>query len=109
METDTKPVAHKPCPALYHLQKPLDQGVKEKIIEKLPHGEAITWCSTLVAHPRENGEVERFLQTLHKTEQIASLQGKNHLDRRNAYPLQISTAPSYRSCPVQSPPPVRAN
>jgi len=49
-------VAQKPNPALYHLQKPLkewlDQGVKEKIFEKLPHGEAITWCSTLVAHPR---------------------------------------------------------
>ena len=35
-------------------------------------------------HPRANGEVERFMQTLNKTEQIANLQGKNRLERRNA-------------------------
>ncbi|KAL9987152.1 hypothetical protein ACROYT_G001409 [Oculina patagonica] len=35
-------------------------------------------------HPRANGEAERFMQTLNKTEQIPSLQGKNRLERRNA-------------------------
>ncbi|XP_029196917.2 uncharacterized protein K02A2.6-like [Acropora millepora] len=35
-------------------------------------------------HPRANEEVERFMQTLNKAEQIASLQGKNRLERRNA-------------------------
>jgi len=34
-------------------------------------------------HPKANGEVERFMQTLNKTEQITNLQGKNHLERRN--------------------------
>ena len=52
METDAKPVAQKPCPVPYHLQKPLkdwlDQGVKEKV----PDGEAITWCSPLVVQPK---------------------------------------------------------
>ena len=35
-------------------------------------------------HPRVNGEVEKFMQTLHMTEQIGNLQGKkNRLERRN--------------------------
>ena len=55
METDAKPVAQKPRPVPYHLQKPLkawlDQGVKEEIFEKVPDGEAITWCSPLVVQP----------------------------------------------------------
>ena len=46
METDANPVAQKPRPVPYHLQKPLkawlDQGVKEEIFEKVPDGEAIT-------------------------------------------------------------------
>lgn len=32
-------------------------------------------------HPRANGQVERFMQVLNKTEQIAHLQGKTGLDR----------------------------
>ena len=56
METDAKPVAQKPRPVPYHLQKPLkawlDQGVKEEIFEKVPDGEAITWCSPLVVQPK---------------------------------------------------------
>ena len=40
METDAKPVAQKPRPVSYHLQKPvkdwLDQGLKEEIFEKVP-------------------------------------------------------------------------
>ena len=52
METDTKPVAQKPRPVPYHLQKPikdcLDQRVKEEIFEKASDGEVIAWCSPLV-------------------------------------------------------------
>lgn len=47
-------------------------------------------------HPRANGEVERFMQTLNKTEQIASLQGKNRLERRNAVQDMLI---AYRSTP----------
>ena len=35
-------------------------------------------------HPRANGQVERFMQVLNKTEQIAHLQGKTGLDRNMA-------------------------
>ena len=35
-------------------------------------------------HPRANGQVERFMQLLNKTEQIAHLQGKTGLDRNMA-------------------------
>ncbi|PFX12490.1 Transposon Ty3-G Gag-Pol polyprotein [Stylophora pistillata] len=56
MESEAKPVAQKPRPVLYHLQKPLkdwlDQGVEEEIFEKVPDGEAITWCSPLVVQPK---------------------------------------------------------
>ncbi|KAL9952955.1 hypothetical protein ACROYT_G040288 [Oculina patagonica] len=56
MEPDAEPVAQKPRPVPYHLQKPLndwlDQGVKEEIFEKVPDGEAITWCSSLVVQPK---------------------------------------------------------
>ena len=47
-------------------------------------------------HPRANGEVERFMQTLNKTEQIANLQGKNRLERRNAVQDMLI---AYRSTP----------
>jgi len=51
-----RPVAQKPRPVPYHLQKPLkdwlDQGVKEDIFEKVPDGEPITWCSPLVVQPK---------------------------------------------------------
>ena len=35
-------------------------------------------------HPRSNGKVESFMENLNKTEQIASVRGKNRLERRNA-------------------------
>ena len=47
-------------------------------------------------HPRANGEVERFMQTLNKVEQIASLQGKSRLERRNAIQGMLI---AYRSTP----------
>ena len=56
METDTKPVAQKPRPAQYHLQKPLkdwlDQGVREEIFKKVSDGEVITWWPPLVVQPK---------------------------------------------------------
>ena len=55
MDPEAAPVAQKPRPVPYHLQKPLkewlEQGVKEEIFEKVPDGEAITWCSPLVVQP----------------------------------------------------------
>jgi hypothetical protein len=47
-------------------------------------------------HPRANGEAERFMQTLNKTEQIANLQGKDRLERRNAIHDMLI---AYRSTP----------
>ena len=49
-----------------------------------------------VLHPRANGEVERFMQTLNKTEQITNLQGKTRLERRNAVQYMLI---AYRSTP----------
>lgn len=47
-------------------------------------------------HPKANGEVKRFMQTLNKTEQITKLQGKNHLERRNVVQDMLI---AYRSTP----------
>ena len=56
MDPSAEPVAQKPRPVPYHLQKPLKrwlgQRVKEEIFEKVPDGEAITWCSPLVVQPK---------------------------------------------------------
>ena len=57
-------------------------------------------------HPRANGEAERFMQNLNKTEEIANLQGKNRLERRNTVQdmlIQINAASSYRSCTFTKP------
>ena len=52
MESKAKPVAQKPRPVPYNLKETLkdwlEQRVKEEIFEKVPDGEAITWCSPLV-------------------------------------------------------------
>ena len=47
-------------------------------------------------HPRANREVERFMQMLNKTEQIAHLQGKDRLERQNAIQDMLT---AYRSTP----------
>ena len=47
-------------------------------------------------HPRANCEAESFVRVLNKTEQIASLQGKNRFERQNA--MQDMLIP-YRSTP----------
>ena len=49
-------------------------------------------------HPRANGQVERFMQLLNKTEQIAHLQGKTGLDRNMAIRTKLDhTVPRERS------------
>ena len=56
MDLEAIPVAQKPRPVAYHLQRPikewLDQGVEEDIFEKVPDEETITWCSPLVVQPK---------------------------------------------------------
>ena len=47
-------------------------------------------------HPTANGEVERFMQMLNKTEQIAHLQGKDRLERQNTIQDMLT---AYRSTP----------
>ena len=51
MKPEAIPVAQKPRPVPYHLQRPLqqwlEQGVKEDIFEKVPNTEPITRCSPL--------------------------------------------------------------
>ena len=47
-------------------------------------------------HPRANGEAERFMQTLNKTEQIANLQGNDRHEQRNAIQDMLI---AYRSTP----------
>ena len=50
-----------------------------------------------VLQPRANGEAERFMQTLNKTEQIANLPGKNRLERRNAVKTCLSPTDQHRT------------
>ena len=56
MREDAVPVAQKARPVAYYLQEPLkkqlEMCVKEGIYEKVPNGEAITWCSPLVVQPK---------------------------------------------------------
>ena len=47
-------------------------------------------------HPRANGEAERFMQILNKTEQIATLQGKDKFERQNTIQDMLV---AYRSTP----------
>ena len=94
METDAKPVAQKPRPVLYHLQKLLkdwlDQGVKEEIFENVPDGEAITWCSPLVVQPKP-----KFTEM--KSEELESHMIRASIDMR------IPNQTMKRSRCVQSP------
>ena len=58
-------------------------------------------------HPRTNGEVERFIKSRNKTEQIASLQGKNRLERRNAVqdmliPYRSTSHPATEVAPYEA-------
>ena len=89
MEPDTEPVAQKPRPVLYHLQKPL-KGVNEEIFEKVPDGDAITWCSPLVVQPKP-----KFTDV--KSEELESHMIRASIDMR------IPNQSMKRSLYVQSP------
>ena len=56
MKPEAVPVAQKPRPVAYYLQKPLrewlDLCIKEGIFEEVPQGEPVTWCSPLVGQPK---------------------------------------------------------
>lgn len=61
MKPEAVPIAQKPRPVAYYLQKPLkawlEQSIAEGIFEKVPPNEPITWCSPIVVQPKP-----RFLQ-----------------------------------------------
>ena len=97
METDTLPVDPKPRPVPYHLQKPikdwLDRGVKEEIFEKVPDGEATTWCSPAEAQPKPEfiemkTEELDFIYRLHVCKILTMLDPKQ---RYHQFPLDSST------------------
>ena len=56
MRAEAAPVAQKPRPVPYYLQKPikqwLDQAVEEDLFEYVPKGQPVTWCSPLVVQPK---------------------------------------------------------
>ena len=56
MKEEAAPIAQKPRQVPYYLQKPLkkwlDTSVENGILEKVPEGEAVTWCSPLVVQPK---------------------------------------------------------
>lgn len=56
MREDAVPVAQKPRPVPFYLQKPLkqwlDHCVEEDIFETIPEDQPITWCSPLVVQPK---------------------------------------------------------
>lgn len=56
MKPNATPVAQKPRPVPYNLQKPLkhwlDDMVAEDVFEWVPTGEAIQWCSNLHVEPK---------------------------------------------------------
>ena len=56
MKESAAPVAQRPRPVPYYLQKPLrlwlDQCVEDGIFESVPTDEPITWCSPVVVQPK---------------------------------------------------------
>ena len=56
MKPEAVPVAQKPRPVAYYLQKPLkewlEQCIEGEIFEEVPEGELVTWCSPLVVQPK---------------------------------------------------------
>ncbi|XP_044181710.1 uncharacterized protein LOC122962597 [Acropora millepora] len=56
MKPEAVPVAQKPRPVAYYLQKPLkewlEQCIEGEIFEEVPEGEPVTWCSPLVVQPK---------------------------------------------------------
>ena len=61
MKPEAIPVAQKPRPAPYHLQRPLQQWLEqglEEDFEKVPNTKPVTWCSPLVVQHKP-----KFAQT----------------------------------------------
>ena len=56
MKENAAPVAQRPRPVPYYLQKPLklwlDQCVQDDIFECVPKDEPVTWCSPVVVQPK---------------------------------------------------------
>ena len=56
VKPEAVPVAQKPRPVPYYLQKPLkewlEQCIAGEIFEEVPEGEPVTWCSPLVVQPK---------------------------------------------------------
>ena len=56
MKQNAAPVAQRPRPVPYYLQKPLrlwlDQCVEDGIFESVPPDEPVTWCSPVVVQPK---------------------------------------------------------
>ena len=94
MDPEAIPVAQKPRPVPYHLQKPLkewlEQGVKENIFEKVLDGETSTWCSPLVVQPKP-----KYADI--KNEELESQMIRASIDKR------IPNEATKRSRCVQSP------
>ncbi|XP_077869510.1 uncharacterized protein LOC144361201 [Saccoglossus kowalevskii] len=56
MKPEAVPIAQRPRPVAYYLQKHLKQWLErcteEGIFEEVPQGEPVTWCSSLVVQPK---------------------------------------------------------
>ena len=74
IDPDARPVAvHKPVPIPLHWMKEvkeqLDRDVRLGVIEPVPVGEPVTWCSCMVVCPKKDGRPRRTvdLKALNKT------------------------------------------
>ena len=85
MKPGAVPVAQKPRPVAYYLQKPLkrwlEQCIKKDIFEEVPEGEPVTWCSPLVVQ-RFNETDKDELQP-HMIRASIDLRIPNHFMERN--------------------------
>ncbi|KAK3717111.1 hypothetical protein QZH41_016142 [Actinostola sp. cb2023] len=96
MDPESTPVAQKPRTVPYHLQQPLKQwleeGVETEIFEKVPPGEAITWCSPLVVQPKPKfAETNKELESHMISRASIDLRIPNKSMKRRK--LQTTTAP----------------
>ncbi|CAC5379940.1 unnamed protein product [Mytilus coruscus] len=88
MKPGTAPVAKKPRPVPYYLQKPLKQwleeGVKADIFEEVPLGTHVQWCSPLVVIPKPKfSKIPQDQLESHMIRACADLRIPNKLMDRN--------------------------
>jgi len=74
-------------------------GIPRRVTSDSPKEEGFVHHRVTPNHPRANGQVERFMQTLNKTDQIAHLQGKSGPDRNMAIQDMLM---AYRDTPHPS-------